>query len=277
MMIAKNRLLNTTAIIFAIELLGSCGKTETANELRIVDECNETNDLCRFELSDAQVSRYTNILGKTIERVLSQTPLNDIQGAIGWNASAGVSLADNSEVQNRLGVGCQNNICTQNGNSTAFKLPVGSNTIRASGTVTIDGKTVDLATDIPPVVINTSVAGSSVHVFPTELEDDYSLQSLINALNQNRHYAHGTFFADGNNLKIQCDPGYVWLDDINPQYGGQAQSATSRSVAMVSWVGDLDEFRVDEYRFLHFDMSSLTLNGVRLGGVVLWQMGCWPS
>ncbi|WP_044247600.1 DUF3281 family protein [Francisella hispaniensis] len=276
-MIAKNKLLNTTAIIFTIELLGSCGKTETANELRIVDECNENNDLCRVELAETQVSRYTNFLGKNIERVQNQTPLKDIQGTIRWNASAGSSLADNSEVQSELGTSCQDNVCTQNSKSTAFKLPVGSNTIRASGTVAIDGKTVDLATDVPPIVINTSAVGSSMHVFPTGLTDNSTLQSLVDALNQGRNAAHGTFFADGSNLKIQCDPGYVWLDDINPQYGGQASATIARTVTMVSWSEELDEFRVDEFRLLHFDMSNLTLNGVRLGGVVLWQMGCWPS
>ncbi|ABK89989.1 DUF3281 family protein [Francisella tularensis subsp. novicida] len=277
LMMTKKKLLIGMVTISGIVILGSCGKTETVNELLIVDQCNDVRDLCRLELANAQVSRYTNFLGKTIKRLQSQTPLRDIQGTVTWNASAGTSLADNSDVQSELGLSCQDDNCTANSNSTAYTLPVGSNTISVSGTVTVDGKTIDLATDVPALVINTSAAGSSVHVFPTELEGNLTLQDLVDSLNQGRHYAHATFSADGSNLKIQCDPGYVWLDDINPEYGGQSSAASARSVAMVSWVEELEEFRVDEFRFLHFDMSSLTLNGVRLGNHVFWEMGCWPT
>ncbi|APD50742.1 DUF3281 family protein [Francisella hispaniensis] len=274
-LIMKKKLLISAAIVSTATLLGSCGKTETANELRIVDECNENNDLCRFELADTQVSRYTNILGKTIERVLSQTPLNDIQGTVGWNASAGASLADNSEVQSELGSSCQDNVCTQNSNSTAFKLPVGSNTIRASGTVAIDGKTVDLATDVPPVVINTSVARSSAtHVFPTEL-NSLTLQKIVDHLNKNRYYAHGTFSADGNNIKIICDPGYVWLDEANPSYGQDFVSKIGRSVSVVTHLkGKKSKEEFLATRYLH---SVDTLNGFSLDNSNnrTWTIGCW--
>ncbi|AJJ47412.1 hypothetical protein DR83_1791 [Francisella tularensis subsp. novicida] len=129
-MMTKKKLLIGMVTISGIVILGSCGKTETANELRIVDECNDVRDLCRLELANTQVSRYTNFLGKTIKRVQSQTPLHRIQGTITWNASAGTSLADNSDVQSELGLSCQDDNCTANSNPTAYTLPVGSNTIK---------------------------------------------------------------------------------------------------------------------------------------------------
>ncbi|MDE5028376.1 DUF3281 family protein, partial [Francisella tularensis subsp. holarctica] len=62
-MTAKKKLLIGTASLSSAAILGSCGKSETATELRIVDQCYTANDLCKFELNDALVSRYTNLLG----------------------------------------------------------------------------------------------------------------------------------------------------------------------------------------------------------------------
>ncbi|AEB28624.1 DUF3281 family protein [Francisella hispaniensis] len=275
-LIIKKKLLISAAIVSTATLLGSCGKTETANELRIVDECNENNDLCRFELADTQVSRYTNVFGKNIERVQSQTPLNDMQGTIRWDAPAGASFADNSEVQSELGASCQDNVCTQNSKSTAFKLPVGSNTIRTSGTVTIDGKTFDLATDVPPLVINTSVAhNSGEHVFPTEL-NSLTLQKIVDHLNENRYSAHGVFLADGNNIKIICEPGYVWLDEVDPSYGQEFVSKIGRSVSVVTHIkGKKSKEQFVAARYLN---SVDTLNGFSLdnsGDNRTWTIGCW--
>lgn len=276
-MMTKKKLLIGMVTISGIVILGSCGKTETANELRIVDECNDVRDLCRLELANTQVSRYTNFLGKTIKRVQSQTPLHRIQGTITWNASAGTSLADNSDVQSELGLSCQDDNCTANSNPTAYTLPVGSNTISVSGTVTVGGKTIDLATDVPALVINTSAAGSSVHVFPTELEDNLTLQALVDSLNQGRHYAHATFSADGSNLKIQCDPGYVWLNDINPEYGTNITAKSGRSVVMVSWLKLSDDYDFDDLVMYKFDNIMDTMNGVLMGNARIWEIGCWPA
>ncbi|MDE5035780.1 DUF3281 family protein, partial [Francisella tularensis] len=80
------------AILSSDAILGSCVKSETATELRLVDQCNTAYDLCKFELYDALVSRYTNFLGNTIERIESQTPLQAIHGTITWNPPAGATL-----------------------------------------------------------------------------------------------------------------------------------------------------------------------------------------
>ncbi|MDE5007265.1 DUF3281 family protein, partial [Francisella tularensis subsp. holarctica] len=78
-----------TAILYSASILGSCGKSEPATDLRIVDQCNTANDLCKFEINDALVSRYNYLLGKTIERIESQSPLQASQGTITWNPPAG--------------------------------------------------------------------------------------------------------------------------------------------------------------------------------------------
>ncbi|MDE4998889.1 DUF3281 family protein, partial [Francisella tularensis] len=75
------------------DILGSCVKSDTATVVRILDQCNTAYDLCKFELNDALVSRYTNLLGKKIERIESQTQLQAIQGTITWNPPAGATLA----------------------------------------------------------------------------------------------------------------------------------------------------------------------------------------
>ncbi|EDO66286.1 conserved hypothetical protein [Francisella tularensis subsp. holarctica FSC022] len=104
-LIMKDKLLIGIAIISSAALLEGCGKTETTNELRIVYQCADVEDfdnddvLCRLELTNVVVSRYTNILGKTIERVESKTPLHDIQGTITWNAPSTASLADSASVK----------------------------------------------------------------------------------------------------------------------------------------------------------------------------------
>ncbi|MDE4970140.1 DUF3281 family protein [Francisella tularensis] len=54
-----------------------------------------------------------------------------------------------------MGVGCQDDNCNANSNPTAYIRATGSNTICVSGTVTVDGKTIDLATELQPVVDDT--------------------------------------------------------------------------------------------------------------------------
>ncbi|MBK2356636.1 DUF3281 family protein [Francisella hispaniensis] len=171
-MITKRKFLIRVAIILLSILLGGCGKTETTNELRIVYQCNtvdntlmEFNDdsaLCRFELVSAQVSRYTNVLGRTIERVQSQTPVRDSQGSITWILPQDATEADNADVVYKFGSGCQDDNCTINANPTAYKIPVGNNVIRVSGIVNVNSKTVDLSTAVPAAVIDVLYMNCSV-------------------------------------------------------------------------------------------------------------------
>ncbi|MDE5021035.1 DUF3281 family protein, partial [Francisella tularensis subsp. holarctica] len=57
-----------------------------------------------------------------------------------------------------------NDSCTANANPTSFNLQVGSNSISVSGTINFNGKTVDLASTVQPVTVDTIQLADS-HVF----------------------------------------------------------------------------------------------------------------
>ncbi|WP_411763017.1 DUF3281 family protein [Francisella hispaniensis] len=271
-MITKKRLVLGAAIISSTVLLASCGKTETAKELRIVDNCDTAKDLCQFELTDAVVSRYTNILGKTIERVESKTPLNDIKGTITWNAPGSSSLADNATVQSTLGVSCQDGKCTANSNPTAYSLAVGSNTISVSGTVTVDGQTIDLATDVKPITEDTEETENSFTFKSGTLPSGATFDTLAAALNDNSDRAHATFSKQGNALKIQCAHGYEWMEDQDPAYGSQSQSPYARDTSQAEWSKSKQKFATTVIQG-----DNWTANGEVDGDIVRWRSGCWKK
>ncbi|AEB28628.1 DUF3281 family protein [Francisella hispaniensis] len=274
MKIAKKKLLLGAAIISSVAALASCGKTETAKELRIIDKCNTSNDLCEFELTDAVVSRYTNALGKTIERVESKTPLrdSDIKGTITWHAPDTAVLADNKTVVDVLQVNCENDNCTANSNPTAYSLPVGSNTISVSGTVTVDGKEVDLATDVKPDVIDTQAVDNS-HVFKTgTLPSGATITTLVAALNENSGTANGKFSSSGNALMITCNTGFKWLDSIDPDYGSYV-SNPGHGASRVFW--DLSKAEFTEKQGV--DNSATTQNAAGGNNGATWEIGCWED
>ncbi|APD50744.1 DUF3281 family protein [Francisella hispaniensis] len=156
----RKKILIGTAILSSALLLGSCGGSETTSELRMLYECSlvervgDKDALCRFELANVEVSRYTNVLGKVVERVHSQTTVRDSQGLITWILPQDAREADNNDVVYEFGSGCQGNNCTKNSNPTAFWLPIGNNVIGVSGTGTVNRKTVDLVTTVPAAVID---------------------------------------------------------------------------------------------------------------------------
>ncbi|APC94498.1 DUF3281 family protein [Francisella tularensis subsp. novicida] len=273
MKITKKKVVIGAAIISGTVLLASCGKTTTATELRIVDQCTPANDLCEFELTDAVVSRYTNILGKTIERVESKTPLHDIQGTITWNAPSTAGLADNATVKSAIGVSCQDDNCTANSNPTAYNLAAGSNTISVSGTVTVDGKTIDLATDVQPDVVET-VAVENSHTFQSgNLPSGSTITNLAAALNENKTKANGTFSADGTALKITCDSGYKWREDIDPAFGQEVNSDYNRGVSWVKWDTNSSSYTVKQGQD-----TAWTMNAVQRGdNITEWKFGCWKD
>ncbi|AJI45534.1 DUF3281 family protein [Francisella tularensis subsp. novicida] len=274
-MITKKKLLIGAVVISSTVLLASCDKPRTATELRIVDHCNTANDLCEFELTDAVVSRYTNILGKTIERVESQTPLHDsdIKGTITWNLPIGAAFADNSDVKTELGLNCQNDSCTANSNPTAYNLAVGSNTISVSGTVTVDGKQINLATDVKPDVIDTQAVENS-YVFPTgTLPDGLTLKTLVDTLNVHSQVANGKFSASGSNLRITCNSGYEWLDAADPTYGAEVRLINNpRGTAIAEW-----DLSTKTMTAKSEDDNTYIENGFHTpDGLVVWYAGCWP-
>ncbi|MBK2356642.1 DUF3281 family protein [Francisella hispaniensis] len=275
-MITKKRLVLGAAIISSTVLLASCGKTTTAKELRIIDNCTEAKDLCEFELTDAVVSRYTNILGKTIERVESKTPLHDsdIKGTITWNAPGSAALADNASLQSVLGVSCQDDKCTENSNPTAYKLAAGSNTISVSGTVTVDGQTIDLATDVKPITEDTEAVENTYTFQKGDLPSGATIPDLVKTLNANASKANGSFIADGSgSFKIQCNTGYTWLKDVDPAYGTEFNEAgNGRSIAVATWSTTDNKWTASA-----IDSSGYTQDGIVKGDNVSWMAGCWPD
>ncbi|WP_043024599.1 DUF3281 family protein [Francisella tularensis] len=267
----KKKILISSYIVISAALLGSCGKSESVPALRIVSQCNTANDLCKFELANTVLSRYTNVLGKTIERVESQTPLQNIQGTISWIPPASATLAESETVQTEFGSGCENNSCTANSNPTAYNLAVGTNTISVSGIVNVNGQVVDLAAEVPAVTIDTIIVSDS-HVFPIgELPTGLTLEALVAALNINSDAAHGTFSADGSNLKITCEDGYEWDATQNPSYGAYSSSDMVRNVAIVRY----DVFTERIYG-TEAGSDAETVNGqTSLVGLVVWKAGCW--
>ncbi|APA83200.1 DUF3281 family protein [Francisella tularensis] len=276
MNITKKKVVIGAAIISGTVLLASCGKTTTATELRIVDQCTPASDLCEFELTDAVVSRYTNMLGKTIERVESKTPLHDIQGTITWNAPATASLADNATVKSTLGVSCQDDSCTANSNPTAYSLAAGSNTISVSGTVTVDGKTIDLATDVQPDVVDTEAVENSYTFqsgsFPSG--SSLTMKAVADALNENSTAAHGTFDVTGTALRITCNSGYKWLKNIDPAWGATVDSDKGRETSHVIWNDSSKKFTTKKSEG---DGAKSTQNAVVVGSEIAWEAGCWKD
>ncbi|MDE4982398.1 DUF3281 family protein, partial [Francisella tularensis subsp. holarctica] len=77
------------------------------------------------------------------------------------------------------------------------KLATGSNTISVSGTVTVDGKTIDIATEVQPVVEDT-VAIENSYTLQKGLPSGAIITTLVASLNANAAKAHVTFAADGS-------------------------------------------------------------------------------
>ncbi|AEB28630.1 hypothetical protein FN3523_0773 [Francisella hispaniensis] len=216
-------------------------------------------------------------MGKTIERVESKTPLrdSDIKGTITWHAPDTAVLADNKTVVDVLQVNCENDNCTANSNPTAYNLTVGSNTISVSGTVTVDGKTIDLATDVKPITEDTEEVKSTFTFQTGTLPEGLTLQALVDALNQNKTSAHGTFDASNTSLRITCDNGYGWLRNIDPPYGEFQHSDSSRGVAQAVWDVDTNSFYSTGARDIDYTTNG---NKYRSGANrYTWNMGCWPD
>ncbi|AEB28405.1 DUF3281 family protein [Francisella hispaniensis] len=143
------------SILVVALVLSSCSDNETTKELRIEKECNSDAHLCKFELVNAVVTRQTNFLGKTIERIQSKSTLQSIQGTIIWSAENG-TLADNNLVEQEFNSGCQDGTCTENSNPTAFSFSaIGSHSVSVSGNLIIDGKSISLADTVQSVEVDT--------------------------------------------------------------------------------------------------------------------------
>lgn len=250
-------------------MLASCTESSTDSELRIVDQCNTASGLCKFELTDAVVIRQSFILGKATTRVVSQTPIQSIEGDITWVAPDG-TLANNATVETAFVTGCENDDCTYSANPTAFEFGTGNHSVSVTGTIIHNGQSINLADAVAPVSITTEAVADS-HTFlradAPALPAGQTIDNVVAAFNSNLTGANGTFSVVGNTWKITCNPNYEWLDSVNPAWGQPATSSSVRSVRFVSWTTSAGVWRNSP------SSSSSTLNA---NAGKSFTAGCWP-
>jgi len=263
----KKKILISSLLISGAAMLASCTESSTDSELRIVDQCNTTSGLCKFELTDAVVIRQSFILGKATTHVVSQTPIQSIEGDITWVAPGGTP-ADNAAVETAFGTGCENDDCTNSANPTAFTFGAGGHSISVTGTIVHNGQSINLADAVAPVSIDTELVADS-HTFlradAPALPTGQSIDDVVAAFNSDLTGANGTFSVVGNTWKITCNPGYEWLDSVNPAWGQPVGSSSIRSVRFVYWAGAVWNNSPSS--------SNGTLNAIQGNN---FSAGCWP-
>lgn len=266
-----NKKLTIAGIISFTALLSSCTDSEQTTKLIITKNCSTANNICTFELVNADVVRQTNLLGKVTEKIVSSKPLQSITGDFMWNSDG--AFATNTELENQSLPHCSDGTCTATESPTAYTFTGGSNNVSISGTVTIDGQQVNLDS-LPNVLVETPQIADS-HTFkwsetPT-LPTGQEMIDVVNALNIGRDSAHGEFSVDGNSWKITCDPGYVWLVAHDPEWGSDSQPELKNGVVQVMWSYEREEW--DTATYPAGDTTAIVLNGE--AGGILFQAGCW--
>lgn len=130
-----------TGILAGAFALSSCGKHEEVQEPRIIKECSGL--VCSFAIEDDTLQRYTNLLGKSTDRVVKRSQLKGDQDQIEWVIPGGGQLADNSQLMQRGLMPCIGSECSLNSNPTGWVFTSTSpQQVSVSGTiVNPDGST----------------------------------------------------------------------------------------------------------------------------------------
>ncbi|KEI35978.1 putative lipoprotein [Francisella sp. W12-1067] len=145
-------------------LLSSCSQEELT-EYQIGTNCDGA--VCSIELDQADLLRYTNVVGKTVDKVLKQEAVPDPQYNITWVLTDG-QFATNEQLGNSNLPLC-NGDCTYESNPTGWVFgSSGAHQIGVSGTITYpDGtvQSIDIAktvsTEYGQVKIESEVVGGS--------------------------------------------------------------------------------------------------------------------
>ncbi|QIV96223.1 uncharacterized protein DUF3281 [Allofrancisella inopinata] len=145
-------------------LLSSCSQEELT-EYQIGTNCDGA--VCSIELDQADLLRYTNVVGKTVDKVLKQEAVPEPQYNITWVLSDGQFATDQQLSDKNLPL-C-NGDCTSESNPTGWIFSTaGAHQIGVSGTITYPDGTVqkiDLAktvsTEYGAVKIDAEVVGGS--------------------------------------------------------------------------------------------------------------------
>ncbi len=130
--------------------LSSCSKSEEVKELQIIQECVGT--VCSFAVEDVQLSRYTNLLGKSIDHVVKKNMLSGTQDNVVWVLNNGREAETNELLQRQLSP-CLDGTCTLTSNPTGWVFNSTNNqAVSVSGTiVNADGTTREISILDKPV------------------------------------------------------------------------------------------------------------------------------
>ena len=196
--------------------LASCTGS-TSSQLRITDNCDVGNTICAFELADVVVNSYTNLLGKTTERISRTTPVGEIVGSFTWIAYGG-NIADNSALQSATGISCGGDTCSYSSNPTGFTFNDGNHGVSISGRVIVNGRSVDLST-IPSVTIDTKAVLPMSVTYRTPSGSSLSATEIATIFASYNGDKYNVATVTGDNttspqtLTFTCEAGYHVTED----------------------------------------------------------------
>lgn len=133
-----NKLFKLPLLVMLIaSLLMSCSKTERVEEPKIIAECNGI--VCSLAVNSVQLERFTNLLGKNIDREISREALGGETDTLTWtigDEEVG-EYATSSLLEHRKLMRCREEECSDETNPTGFTFyNTGSYHVTAEGTVT---------------------------------------------------------------------------------------------------------------------------------------------
>lgn len=160
--------------LFLITLfLVSCGKSQQVDELKIVSKCKGI--VCSIAVDDVQLNRFTNLLGKNIDREVSRKALGDLTDGLVWQIDNG-EPATSSLLNNRELTPCFNEQCDLNSNPTGWLFySTGTQNVSVKGRIVKeDGTTeeIDLQGPVSPGVAEPAIL--------TQTEDGITYQFDVN-------------------------------------------------------------------------------------------------
>ena len=171
----KKTILTMSLLVGALAI-SSCSKNEEVQEPQIIQSCSGL--VCSFAIEDDTLDRFTNLLGKSIDRVVKRTQLIGEQDQVTWNISGAGQVANTTQLMDRDLTPCVDDTCTLNSNPTGWVFTsTDSQEVSVSGTIiNADGTTreinketyVDLSIGTPIVTIAKVNAGELEYTFTAD-------------------------------------------------------------------------------------------------------------
>ena len=157
----KKKILGLSVLVGAIAL-GSCSKNEQIQEPQIVKVCNGL--ICSFAVQDVQMVRYTNLLGKSIDKVVKRTDIKGPQDSITWTIPDGTPATSSQLLSKGLTPCLGGDTCSFNENPTGAvfttatpkEVSVSGTIVNPDGSVTEINKEESISIDIGQALINVS-------------------------------------------------------------------------------------------------------------------------